>query len=274
MLPEKGHVLLEADLSQVEGRLCFIYTGDAELIRLARLRASEFDQHNFVVSILDRKPGTIFGLPLDELPAKSDERQASKSLMHAFQRDMQAQTAVDTLLRQDERFIYTVDETKAMLDILRRKLPAIPAWHAETRKTVRRDHCLTSSWGHTWDVRYDEINDDLFRRAYSWKMQRDAAGLLNMQGFIPLDRWLKKEKMQSLAMFQVHDSLVCSCSLNEAYDIALFLKDHLEAPREYDGTELSVPVEFSVGKNYGNKIEMQELPDRADFDKIALTCIA
>jgi hypothetical protein len=47
------------------------------------------------------------------------------------------------------------------------------------------------------------------------------------------------------------------------------MKDHLEAPRNYYGTELSVPVEFSVGKNYGNKIEMQELPDRAAFEQIA-----
>jgi DNA polymerase I-like protein with 3'-5' exonuclease and polymerase domains len=271
MLPEPGHIIVEGDYQQIEGKLCFAYTGDLELIRLARLRGSEFDQHNFVVSILDKKVGTVFGLPLAELPVKSDERQASKSLMHAFQRDMQAKTAVDTLLRQDERFLYTEEETQAMLDTLRRKLPAIPAWHAQMRKIVRRDKALTSNWGQTWDVRYEEIDDDLFRRAYSWKMQHDAARLINQQGFIPLRNWCIKEKMASRIMFQIHDSLVTSCPLDEAYDVAVFMKKHMEAPKVYDGVELSIPVDFSIGKNYGDKVELGELPDRAAFDKIALT---
>lgn len=266
VLPEVGHILLEADLSQAEGRFCFVYTQDPELIRLARLRPSEFDQHNYIVSLLPKKKGTCFGFPLVDIPAKSEERQAAKSFMHAFQRNMQAQTAVDTMLRQNENYVYTIEDTELVLQTLQRALPAIPAWHALIRKEIRANKSLTSSWGHTWDVRYEEMKDDLFRRAYSWKMQRDCAGLTNIHGLIPLWNWLKKEHMQSRIMLQEHDSLVCSCSPDEAYDVAIFLKEHLEAPREYDGVELSIPVEYKIGKSWGECYEYGELPNRQTFE--------
>jgi DNA polymerase-1 len=274
ILPEPGHVLVEADLSQAEGRFCFVYTKDAELVRLARLRSSHFDQHKYVVSILPKKSGTCFGFPLEEIPSKSDERQVAKSINHAAQRNIKAKTAVDTLLKQDERFLYTEEDVEKMLAAYFKVFSPVLTWQASIRKEVRTKGCLVSSWGHSWDVHYDEMNDDLFRRAYSWKMQRDCAGLTNQQGFIPLYRWLKKEKMASRIMLQEHDSLVCSCAPDEAYDVAAFLATSLEAPREYDGIELSVPVELKIGRSWGDTSEFDELPDRETFEKVMLTYAA
>ena len=67
---------------------------------------------------------------------------------------------------------------------------------------------------------------------------------------------------------QEHDSLVCSCAVDEAYDVGVFLRNHLEVELDYDGVNLSVPVEFKVGKNWGDYKEIGALPDRGTFEKV------
>jgi DNA polymerase I-like protein with 3'-5' exonuclease and polymerase domains len=267
-------VLFEADGSQVESRLCFVFTGDERLIKLARLPSWEFDAHKYVASILPKKNGTYFGLPMLDIPGKCPERQVAKSIGHAAQRAVQAATAMDTLLKQDERFAYSEEEVAAMLEAYYQAFPAIRTWHAQIRREIRTKKCLTSTWGHVWDVRYEEINDDLFRRAYSWRLQRDCAGLTNQMGFIPLWRWLKARGMSSRIMLQEHDSLVCSCPLEEVYDVARYLRDAMEQPRCYDGVELSVPVEMKLGRSWGETYEYAQLPDRETFEAKAREFLA
>ena len=121
-------------------------------------------------------------------------------------------------------------------------------------------------YGRIWDVRYEEMNDDLFRRGYNFLPQSSCAELTN-QCFAHLWRWLKAAKMQSRILMQVHDSLVCSCVYGEAYDVACFMRDHLEVELDYGGVGLSVPTEFKIGMNYGDVVEIGALQDRVTFEQ-------
>jgi hypothetical protein len=38
-------IFLEGDLSQIESRIVFLFTGDPELVRLAKLHSTEYDGH-------------------------------------------------------------------------------------------------------------------------------------------------------------------------------------------------------------------------------------
>lgn len=257
MLPDPGCVLLEADLSQVEGRVCFIYTKDSELVRLARLRSMEFDQHKFVASL-------VFGVSVEAVTRP--QRQVSKSIGHGAQRDMQGLRMSETLMK--DGFVFTEDECDAYIEQYHKAFPAIRLLHQHIRREVRTKKRLVSSWGRIWDVRYEEMNDELFRKAYSCVFQTECADLTNQCGFVPLWLWLRQERMRSRILLQEHDALVCSCPVDEAYDVALFLKNHLEVERNYDGVSLSVPVEFAVGPNYGEKTEIRELPEREVFERI------
>ena len=68
-------------------------------------------------------------------------------------------------------------------------------------------------------------------------------------------------------LMQVHDSLVCSCPPDEAYDVAAYMRDQIEEELDYGGVELSVPMEVSIGVNWGDKIEIGVLPAREVFER-------
>jgi DNA polymerase I-like protein with 3'-5' exonuclease and polymerase domains/uracil-DNA glycosylase len=250
-LPEQGQVILDVDLSQVESRQVYAYTGDSELIRLARLRSTEFDQHRFVASL-------IFKKSLEEVtPA---ERQLSKSINHGAMRDMQGLRLSETLEKEGHHIV--PEACDALIEDYHRAFPAIRKWHQEIRKLLRRNKALTNSWGRIWDVRYEEMTGDLCRRAYSWLPQSECADLMNQLGFIPLWYWLKNEGMKSRIMLHTHDGLVISSPVEEVYDVAQFLCHSLESPRVYGGVELAIPVEYKCGPTWGDGVEYKVLPSR------------
>ena len=262
MLPDTGHMILEADCSQIEGRIVFVRTKDTTLIALARSRTA--DQHSYAASIITGKPEALVG-------KGTEERQTAKSVNHAAQRDMRGKTMADYMLKQNithaDGTPYEEAECDAALDIYHRMLPGIRLWQQRVRREVRATKRLVNRWGRIWDVRYEEMNEDLYRKSYNFLPQSECADLTN-QCFAALHIWLRTEHMGSRIMMQEHDSLVCSCLPSEAYDVAVFLRDHLEVELDYDGVSLSVPVDFKIGRNWGDCVEIGALTDRKTFNKV------
>lgn len=263
ILPDLKHVIVEADCSQIEGRIVFVRTKDPELIRLGRARIG-FDQHAFTASM-------VFKKPVEQVGKGTQERQVAKSISHAAQRAMQGKTMADWMMKNnmvhEDMTPYDADECDVLLDSYYKAFPGILLWQQRIRREVRAKKRLVNRWGRIWDVQYEELNDDLYRKAYNFLPQSECADLTN-QCFAALYKWLKAEQMSSRILMQEHDSLVNSCSPAEAYDVACFMRDHLEVELDYDGVSLSVPVEFKVGKNWGDCVEIGALPDRAAFEKI------
>jgi len=264
IIPDPGHILVEADASQIEGRIVFVRTKDESLIKLARAR-TDFDQHSYVASL-------VFKKPIDQVGKGTEERQTAKSVNHAAMRAMQGKTMADRLLKDGVLHLdgtpYTAEECDDLLEAYYQAFSGVRFWQQRIRREVRLTRRLINSWGRIWDVRYEELNDDLYRRAYNFLPQSECAELTNVGTFVPLAQWIKKEKLHSRIRLQEHDALVCSCPVDEAYDVALFMKEHIEVEREYDGVALSVPVEFGVGPNYGEKKELRELPERSVFEQM------
>ncbi len=259
VLPEEGHIILDADLSQVESRFCFAYTGDSELIRLARLRSTEFDQHIFVASL-------VFKIPMEGIDPKGKERQVCKSIGHGAQRAMQGVRMAETLMK--EGYVYSAEECDELIEEYHKAFPGIRKWHQRIRQEVRQNKLLINSWGRIWDVYYEEINDELFRRAYSWLLQSECGDLMNQYGFIALWYWLKEHEMKSRILLHIHDELVMSVDPDEAYDVAVFLQGSLERSRVYNGAELSIPVEFKCGLTWVGEYEWKILPAREEFETV------
>jgi DNA polymerase I-like protein with 3'-5' exonuclease and polymerase domains len=265
VLPEPGHVILEADASQIEGRIVFVRTKDPDLIKLGRARI-DFDQHSYVASL-------VFNKPIAQVGKGTEERQMAKSVNHAAMRDMQGKTMADRLMKDGalhpDGTPYLAEECDVLLEAYYRAFPAIRLWQQLIRRELRTKKYLKNSWDRIWDVHYEEMNDDLFRKGYNFLPQSECADLTNIGTLVPLWNWLNAENMQSVVMMQEHDALVCSCPPHEVYDVAMFLKSHLEVEREYDGVALSVPAEFSMGSNYGEKKEFKELPERKVLEATA-----
>lgn len=193
-------------------------------------------------------------------------------------RDMQGKTMADRLMKDGALHLdgtpYLAEECDLLLEAYHKAFPGIRLWQQSIRRELRAKKYLVNSWGRIWDVRYEEMNDDLFRRAYNFLPQSECAELTNIGTFVPMWRWLRHQQMQTVIMMQEHDALVCSCPPHEVYDVAIFLKTHLEVEHVYDGVALSVPAEFSMGSNYGEKKEFKELPDRATLEAMAREMVA
>ena len=280
ILPDTGHVWVECDLSQVEGRIVFVRTKDPNLITLARDRYA--DQHSYTASLITGKPQCDVG-------KGTDERQTAKSANHAAMRCMQGKPMADTMLRQgivhSDGALYDDDECESILESYHKVFPGIRLWQQGVRRELRATRRLINRWGFVWDVRYEELNEELYRKGYNLYPQSENAHLTNLCGFTALSYWLKGRythyaarqnvhpssvfqrwnhdtPMKSRVRLQEHDSLVVSCAPDEAYDVALFLKEHLEVELEYDGVSLSVPASFKCGLNWGDTIEWDDLPSR------------
>lgn len=257
-LPDDGAFLLEVDMSQAESRVVGVLTGDADLIAIARSHPTTFDVHRFNASIIFNK---------HETEITKEERYLAKRAVHASNYGMGGMRLSEILLNDTEsRVVRTPDECQAMVNAYIDKFPAIRFWQRRVRLMVLTKEPITTTWG--WHFRHVEgrINEELFKSAYAFRPQSEVGCALNQWGLIPLQRYIEDTGMRSRINLQVHDSLVISTYADEAYDIASFLRESLERPRTYDGVELTIPIEYKLGLDWGHAIELKALPTASDFD--------
>lgn len=254
-------------MSQAESRVVFMLTGDKELVRLARLPSWEYDGHSEnAKQILGAKPTD---------PDWKQKRHVGKMTSHGAQRDMRGLRLSDSILKELGVFI-SADKCDEFLGVYHRRYPAIRgSYFRDIRRLCMRDKCLVNSWGRRWDIRYDRIDDELYRQAYSFLPQSEVADLLNQWGLVPTYHYLKSLYNRPPNV-QVHDSLLLSVHGEDAYDIAEFIKSSLEKPRLYAGNTLVIPVEFKIGVNWGASeklgegFEFKRLPSREEFTEKAM----
>lgn len=256
-VPDDGCLFLEGDLSQAEKRVVDVLTHDAGLTANARSKPWEFDAHVHNAAI-------IFNVPVAAVT--KEQRYLGKRAVHASNYGMHGKTLSEALLKDD--FVRTADECQGMIDAYLNACPAIRSWQRAVRKQIMRTGVLTNSWGRQLSFRGERMHDETYRRGYAFVPQSEIADLLNQWGLVPLWRWLKDKKMQSKICAQVHDALLVSVTPDEAYEVASFIRWSLERPRTYEGTELTVPVEFALGRTWKKEREFKRLPARDEFNAI------
>lgn len=258
MAPPLKKIILECDLSQAEGRVVYVRSRDAKLIELARTRPDEFDMHTHNASV-------IFGCE-PKLVTK-EQRYLGKKTVHGAQRGLGGEKMAGELLKDGH--VISAWECSKFLRAYLNDTGLDRSYMPEVRKRLLQDRVLINAWGRRWSVKYERMNEDLYRRGYSWYPQSDVADLLNQRGFLPLSRFIRREGLQARINLQVHDSLVISTPPNEAYTIARFLRDSLETPIDYEGIPLAMPVEVKLGRTWKGDVEFKKLPKRAAFTEIA-----
>jgi len=266
LLPDEGHVWLEGDASQVEGRICYVMTGDPHLIELARRPPWEFDQHRYNAS-------RAFGIP-EEL-VTSEQRQVGKIAVHAAQRDMHGKTLADTLAKQ-LGLIRTPEECQKYIDdyFAAGHQPIKDVYFREVRHRMIHDRKLTNSWGFTMPFDNEDLTDDLYRRGYSFFMQSENGMNTNYLGLIPTWKWLIANRMRTRILQQGHDSLSFSAAPDECYDVMMQVQSTWEVEREYWGVALTIPICWKIGTAMGRTVaEFKKFPTRADVRKVIQECL-
>ena len=246
--------LLDLDLSQVESRICYMLTRDPILVAQAQSPPWEFDGHTETAQM-------IYGV---EKPTPT-QRYLGKKTSHGVMRGMQGKKLADELLK--EGTVMAVSDCDWLIQRYFETKPAIrDVYFTEVRQQVWDGRRLVNSWGRVIEWPYDKFGDDLYREAYSWPLQSNAADLLNQQGLIPMYHWLKNSKMYTKILAQVHDSLLFNTCLEEAYDVALAFKGWIAKPMQLGLGLLSVPVTFKIGRTWAGDHEWKKLPSREEFN--------
>jgi DNA polymerase I-like protein with 3'-5' exonuclease and polymerase domains len=251
-LPEKGQVWIGFDGSQVEDRVCKMLTGAKRMQDLANLRPGEFDAHQWMAERI----GTT--------------RYNAKRVTHAAQRGMRGKKLQEVFLREDE-IIIEVKECDRMLDAYLGELYEIRdfyfPWVRELLWTNNKR--LANSWGRTIDFGTERLDDDLYRRAYSWPLQSECVDWLNQWGFLPTRYYLRDKKSKLLT--QEHDGFGVSTEPEEAWDLCQHVVRNLERPRQLRGGSLVIPVTITVGRSWAGEedggVEFKRLPERDELEE-------
>lgn len=263
-LADAGMVGVEVDASQAEARidylLIYMLTKDRSILDKARLRPDEYDQHTETAA-------AIFGKPAIDIT--KEERYLGKKAVHAAFRDMQGQKLADELLKDGH--VYTAEACDKLIKAFRNRLGVgyIEELFRWVRGRIIQDRYLENSWGRRLWFEYDRLDDEAYRRGYSFDPQSEVADLINQRGLILLHSYLAGTPGHINA--HVHDSLFFSVPREIAYDTTKFLVDSLEQPRTYWGVELVMPCEIKVGGRWKCEHEWKRMPSRAEFESVTAT---
>jgi len=245
--------LMKLDLSQVEGRIVYMLTRDPHLVAEAQSKPWEYNMHESNAKL-------IFKIK----EVNKDQYYLGKKAVHGAQRAMTGYRLSDELLK--EGYVRTQDECDWMLLQYHTAKPAIQEiYFAETRQKVWNERSLTNSWGRTIKWRYERWDMELYKEAYSWMPQSEAAELLNQWGLIPTWNYIQEHKLKSKICAQVHDELLIETNVQEAWYVAECFRWYIERPRDYSGNQLIVPVTLAVGKNWAGDYEWKKFPTKDEF---------
>lgn len=254
-VPKKKHVFLEFDLSQAEWRVVGMLTGDTELMQLANTPPWSFDVHTYNAAI-------IFEKAVEEVTRV--ERGMGKRFVHAVDYGMEADTASEQLLK--DGFVVPPKRCQEYISRYLERYPAIPLWQRDIRAELLRNRRLENSWGRIFDVSFERLNEDTYRRGYSFKPQSEVVDWLNQYGLVPLYEW-RKDWRDFEINAHVHDALLVSVDRDEAWEVAQFVVKSLQTTREIGAGSLSMFVEIKMGRSWKGDVEWKQLPSRGEFEQ-------
>jgi hypothetical protein len=117
-------------------------------------------------------------------------------------------------------------------------------------------YCVTVPWGYF-----------LIRHNGKVSITGNCADWTNMYGVLPGHYYMWARYGKPLNM-QIHDEIVASVPLEEAWDFAVYIKQAIEQTREIpakSGLYLTVPTEITIGTSLYGGVEFEDLPGKEAF---------
>jgi hypothetical protein len=155
-------------------------------------------------------------------------------------------------------FLYEIPEVEArfIVDRYHTAYPGIRQYHNWIRAQLSKDRTLTNAYGRR-RLFLDRWGDELFKEAYSFIPQSTVADKLNRDGLIfcyENQSWSRPIQLLN----QVHDSLVFQINYKDftymqMAEALLRLRDSLQSPIDWRGTQFSIPADLEVGFSLDKK---------------------
>lgn len=250
-MTDRVRIFLAADLSVAESRVERMLSRDPEAIRIAQSKPWEYDEHTSAAA-------DVFSVATKDVTKM--QRYLGKKTGHAAQRGMGGDRMQGELLK--DGYAYTIEQCNDFVRAYHAKNPWIEgAYFPDIRKQLLRYRALASTRGAIMFFDFERLDEETYRKAYSFLPQREVADNINEWGFAPLDDAFVAGRWPGAAInLQVHDELLISCWPEDAYEIAAFLERNLEQPIFFDSKPLVIPVTFKLGSTWACEYEFKQLP--------------
>ncbi len=231
-LPQEGWVLLDADYSQIELRLMAHFSGDHALVEAFRTGQ---DVHT-------RTASEIFDVPLDKVDStlRSRAKAVNFGLIYGISGfGLARNTGVSPA------------EAREFISRYFLRYPGVKTFMDETASDGERNGYALTLMGrrrYLPELKSDKsmVREFGKRAAMNTPVQGTAADIIKL-AMVRVDEALRREKMQSRLILQVHDELLLECPVEEAPRAAELLKASME-----EVITLGVPLvaEVHQGENW------------------------
>ncbi|NGX55207.1 MAG: DNA polymerase I [Chlamydiae bacterium] len=230
---KRGWSLLAADYSQVELRLLAHLSEDPRLIKA--FKHGE-DIHTYTASL-------VFNVPIDKVTKV--QRQQTKAINFGIIYGQQAY-GLSQQLHIDVR--EAADFIEAYFD----RYPDVFAFIETCIKEAHKTGKTITMIGRERDIPEINSNNAIVRNAserlaINTPLQGSAADMIKL-AMLDIDAKLKKGKMQSFMVLQVHDELIFEAPDEELKELKSLVKEAME---HVLSLKVPIVVNLAVGKNWG-----------------------
>lgn len=229
---DENHVILSADYSQIELRIMAAFSQDASMIEA-------FKQGRDIHATTAAK---IFKLPLEEVT--SDMRRKAKTANFGIIYGI-------SVFGLSQRLAIPRSEAKEIIDAYFAEFPAVKEYMDGAIEKARKNEYVETILGrrrYLRDINSRNMTMRSFaeRNAINAPLQGSAADLIKV-AMINVYRWMKKEKLKSKMILQVHDELVFDAHKDE---VELLQREIPKLMCNAVKIDVPIEVETGVGKDW------------------------
>jgi DNA polymerase-1 len=231
-IPDRGHQIVSADYSQIELRIMAHISRDASLLKAF---AEGRDIHRATAS-------EVFGTPLEEVT--SQQRSYVKAINFGLIYGMSA-------FGLSKQLDIERSAAQQYMDRYFARYPGVAEYMQRTRELARREGYVETVFGRRlWlqEIRSGSParRQAAERAAINAPMQGTAADLIKM-AMIRVHDWLRRERLKTRLLMQVHDELVLEVPDAEVERVRSELPELMTGVAQL---EVPLTVEVGVGPNW------------------------
>ncbi|MCH7618342.1 MAG: DNA polymerase I [Candidatus Marinimicrobia bacterium] len=232
-VPEKGGwKILSADYSQIELRIMAHLSNDPTLIQAFR---DDEDIHS-------RTAAGLYGIDLKDVT--SEMRNAAKTVNFAIMYGARA-------FRISGELGISMEDASATIDEYFSRFPGINNFIASSIAMAREEKFVTTILGrkrYLYEIDSSNFNlrQSAERIAVNTQLQGSAADMIKI-AMINVDDRIRKEKLSSMMILQVHDELVFEVPEEEVEQLTSLVIEEMRGAMELD---VPVKVDVGVGKDW------------------------
>jgi DNA polymerase-1 len=256
-IPKAGHVLIEADQSQVEVRVAGMYAKDEQMGEFFTLGG---DFHTRVAS-------SVFKQDMDEMTAvladdthpQFKKYKQMRSAAKTFTFGLMYGMGIKKLTRQSG---LTEEEGEEFIEEYFTTFPHFAEWRQEMIESAKATGYVTTLFGRKRVINvsgYDTEDGREERIGINTPIQSAAADI-TLYGLARIWEWLKRTKRETVILGTVHDSIIFSMPPEEVNEVLPVIASMMIRPPGLEWLLDAVPVPLSIGVDIGpNFRDMVEL---------------